>query len=293
MEKKYLIVTPVRDESQYLEHSINCILNQTILPAKWIIVNDNSKDDTLLIIEKYETKHPFIKIKNITNNFERIPGANVMKAFEFGLENENVNQYDFIVKFDADLDIKSNFFENIFKYFELNPNLGIASGLVLEKNGKPTSKNYPDHTYGNTKIYSSKCFNDILPIEKFKYWDLIDNIKANLEGYETKIIYSEIVYHLKPMDSAVGYKKEAKLKGYYSSYLRYNELFLILKTVKIIFEKPFFLKGLYYLIGYLENILIKKDFYSNIKVVKYLREQQKNRLLLYFNKIIKVKNDKY
>ncbi len=279
MNKKYLVVTPIRDEADFVKITISCMLNQSIVATKWIFVDDNSIDSTNEILQSYVKKHQFINVKTISASTVRLPGVGVMRAFEYGLQNECLDNYDFIVKLDADLEFKPNFFENIFIEFNNNSRLGLASGLILEKNGKPTSDNYEGHTYGNTKIYSTSCFKAILPIEKIKHWDLLDNIKANVNGFESRIIYSEQVIHLKAMDSVVGIKKESKLKGYYSAYLQYNKWFLLFKTIKMVFEPPFFIKGFYFLLGYFSNILIKREFYQNKPVIEMLQKQQTDRLL--------------
>ncbi len=278
MTNKYLIVTPVRDEENFVSKTILSVVNQTILPTKWIFVDDNSKDGTLSILKENEKLYKFICVKEVGQNTQRIPGIGVMKAFEFGLTGEDLSAYDFVVKIDADLEFESDFFENIFVAFGKNKKLGIASGLIIEQNGVPVSRNFDSHTYGGTKIYLRQCFQEILPIEKIKFWDLIDNIKANIKGYETKIIHSEKVKHLKPMDSAAGSLNEAKLKGRYCSYLGYDKTFFLMKAVKLFFEWPFFIKGAYHLLGYIENALVRKEFYANYDVVVFLQKQQKMRI---------------
>ena len=50
---KYSIITPARDEADYIEETILSILSQTIKPLEWIIVDDNSIDNTAEIIQKY------------------------------------------------------------------------------------------------------------------------------------------------------------------------------------------------------------------------------------------------
>ena len=56
----YLIITPVRDEEYTIELTINSVINQTILPLKWLIIDDNSIDGTSKIIDEYSSKYEFI-----------------------------------------------------------------------------------------------------------------------------------------------------------------------------------------------------------------------------------------
>ena len=51
---KYLIITPIRDEEKYVEITIQSMLSQTILPTKWIFVDDNSVE------KKYNNYNVFL-----------------------------------------------------------------------------------------------------------------------------------------------------------------------------------------------------------------------------------------
>ncbi|MCK4830926.1 glycosyltransferase family 2 protein, partial [bacterium] len=53
MNKTYVLITPARNEEDYIEKTIQSVISQTILPAKWVIVSDGSTDLTDEIVEKY------------------------------------------------------------------------------------------------------------------------------------------------------------------------------------------------------------------------------------------------
>ena len=42
----YVVITPVRNEGLYLQKTIDSVVSQTLLPRKWIVVNDGSTDNT-------------------------------------------------------------------------------------------------------------------------------------------------------------------------------------------------------------------------------------------------------
>jgi len=54
---RYVIITPARNEGQYLQKTIDSVAAQTVRPQKWIIVNDGSTDQTPLLIGA-AAKHP-------------------------------------------------------------------------------------------------------------------------------------------------------------------------------------------------------------------------------------------
>lgn len=278
MQYNYIIITPVRDEEIVIENTLRSVTKQTIQPIKWIFINDNSVDNTKNIILKWKKIFPFIDVYDFPELTNRLPGTGVVRAFDYGIKKITICEYDFIIKLDADLSFNTDYFNCLFNEFENNTKLGIASGMIYELNGKPVKKNIEEHPYGASKIYRTKCFKKIYPYDHIKAWDLLDNIKANVAGFETKIIFSQKVIHHKPMESAVGKYSENRLKGYYSAYLKYNPFFAFLKGLKVILEKPYLIGGILFFYGYLENILFKKEFYNGNQVTNYLKAQQIRRL---------------
>ena len=81
---KYIVVSPVRDEEQYISLTINSILAQTIRPALWIIVNDGSTDHTRRIIESAARSNSWIKVVNRPDRGARKAGGGVVEAFYDG-----------------------------------------------------------------------------------------------------------------------------------------------------------------------------------------------------------------
>jgi glycosyltransferase involved in cell wall biosynthesis len=54
--KRYVLITPCRDEAAYARRCIDSVLAQTLLPALWVIVGDGSSDATGAIVEEYAQK---------------------------------------------------------------------------------------------------------------------------------------------------------------------------------------------------------------------------------------------
>ena len=47
----YVLITPARNEEAFIEKTIQSVVSQTILPAKWVIVSDGSTDRTDEIVK--------------------------------------------------------------------------------------------------------------------------------------------------------------------------------------------------------------------------------------------------
>ena len=50
--KKYIIITPVKNEEKYIRYKLDSVIAQTVLPEEWIVVDDGSSDNTSVIVEE-------------------------------------------------------------------------------------------------------------------------------------------------------------------------------------------------------------------------------------------------
>jgi glycosyltransferase involved in cell wall biosynthesis len=109
------IVTPNFNSAQFITETIESVLNQTYKNWEWIIVDDNSSDSSLKIIESYSSKNS--KITLLKNN-TGTKGGSVCR--NLGLEYSKGN---WIVFFDADDILREFCLENRVKKMKENEGL--------------------------------------------------------------------------------------------------------------------------------------------------------------------------
>ena len=118
---KYIIISPVRNEEKNIEYTIQSVLSQTIKPAKWIIVDDGSSDKTPDIIKKYLPINEWMSLIQLADRgYYDLMGGGEIKAFYKGYEKICDEDFDFLVKLDGDISFDKNYFEDLYKEFELN-----------------------------------------------------------------------------------------------------------------------------------------------------------------------------
>jgi len=208
----YYIIIPAHNEEAYLPLTLDTIQKQSLLPKKVIIVNDNSNDQTEEIINSYVKKSNLFLKLNTNSTEEHLPGSKVIKAFNKGLSVVN-EDFDFIVKLDADLILPYDYFETIADAFSRNPFVGIVGGFIYEKNingnwvlNHPMNK---IHVRGAFKAYSKKCFKAIGGLKPAMGWDTLDELLAQYHEYRILTIEDLKVKHLRPTGNA--YNTKAKL----------------------------------------------------------------------------------
>lgn len=204
------IVIPAHNEEDFLTSMLESLVNQTLLPKKIVVVNDNSTDNTKEIISGFTKKYSWISTINAKSSNHHIPGSKVIKAFYKGMETLDDN-YDIICKFDGDIILPINYLESIINLFNSDEKIGIAGGLsFINKNDAwvyetVSSKN---HVRGPFKSYRKSCFEQIGGLKESIGWDTVDVLLAQYYGWKVKTDRSLHVKHLKPTGKI--YKNDSK-----------------------------------------------------------------------------------
>lgn len=276
---RYVIISPVRNEEEYIEKTILSIVQQNILPDEYIIVNDGSTDKTPEIIDKYVKKYSWIKRVDRPQG-KHTPGPGVVKAFYSGYDQISDSSWDFVVKLDGDLSFDANYFQTLLLEFEKNPKLGIASGVTYQPLGDKLiiDKMPEDHVRGAAKMYRKACFFEIGGLPKVLGWDTIDELKAQLAGWETRSYKNLVLVHYKPIGiKQTNILKRELIAGERHYYLGYHPLFAVLRDFYRMFQKPFLVAGLLNLVGFNMAYFLKKERIEQ-DLIKLVRKKQLERL---------------
>ncbi|MHC4949298.1 MAG: glycosyltransferase family 2 protein, partial [Planctomycetota bacterium] len=105
MPGRYLLITPCRDEAPYLRKTIEAVAAQTAPPARWLVVDDGSTDDTPAVLAEAGRRLPWLEVIRREDRGRRAVGPGVIEAFYAGLEHADLDDYDYVCKLDADLDL--------------------------------------------------------------------------------------------------------------------------------------------------------------------------------------------
>mgnify|MGYP003345089987 CR=1 FL=1 len=131
---KILVIIPVFNEEKNLEKCINSFINQTHKLSQITIVDDGSTDNTPLIGRKIEKSHSNIQfLKKRDSKSIAQPGKKIIQAFNYGL-NKSIKNFDLIGKFDADIELPKNYFEQMVNIFSKNKNIKSKYLMFFRKN---------------------------------------------------------------------------------------------------------------------------------------------------------------
>jgi glycosyltransferase involved in cell wall biosynthesis len=231
----YYIIIPAHNEEVFLGEALDSIIVQTKTPKKVVVVNDHSTDNTASIIDEYASRFPFIEGVHIRSSDEHLPGSKVIAAFNKGLPLLD-EEYDFIVKLDADVILPSHYFKEIEEIFRSSSKIGIAGGFAYEKNSKGEwALNHPmdtDHVRGAFKSYSKACFKAMGGLKTAMGWDTTDELLAQYHGFKIVADDSLKVKHQRPIGAA--YNSRARRSQGKAMYLmQYGIVISLIASLKM------------------------------------------------------------
>lgn len=269
---KYQIVIPTYNEELFVALTLQSLVEQTVLPSKIVVVNDGSTDATEKVIQSFCEVYPFISLVNKTSDAIHLPGSKVIQAFQKGLETLN-DDYDIIVKADADLIFPPNYFEAIIKHFQLDEKIGMVGGFAyIEKNGEWILENLTDkdHIRGAFKAYRKECFKHIGGLKPAMGWDTVDELLCKFYGWKVVTDETLKVKHLKP--TGASYNKAARYKQGEAFYaLGYGFWITTIASLKLAMRKSKPLLFLDYLKGFWEAKAAKKPLLVTAEQAKFIR----------------------
>ena len=235
---KFGIVIPAHNEADHIDQCLNSFITQTLKPDKLVIVDDNSTDDTSRILSEFDSQYSWIEVVSFKSSEQHLPGAKVVRAFNHGLAQMD-DSIEFIGKFDADIILPVNYFEEVFNEFERNGQLGICSGLLyIEEDHNWVYERIAakTHVRGPVKLYRKTCFDDIGGLRPGVGWDTADVLLAQYNGYVIKTLPNLMVKHLRPTGTSYD-KKKSLLQGKSYFRLRYGIALTFLAALKMSWNK--------------------------------------------------------
>jgi poly-beta-1,6-N-acetyl-D-glucosamine synthase len=280
-KNKYVVISPVRDEGQYIAGTIQSVIRQTMRPTEWIIVDDGSHDETGRIIDRYAKQYPWIVALHRADRGRRLAGAGVMEAFHYGYEHLQCQDWEFLGKLDGDVSLEASYFEACIRRFAEDVKLGICGGvLYFEKNGHLQLDKQPrHHVRGALKLYRRSCWAEIGGLIRSPGWDTVDEIHAQMLGWQTRSFSDLKVIHHRPAGAAAGTWRDNVKNGCADYVSGYHPLFIFFKCLKRMFQKPYIIKSFAHAYGYASGYVKRMPRGGNKELIQFLRSQQMRRLL--------------
>jgi glycosyltransferase involved in cell wall biosynthesis len=161
-QMKYVLVTPARNEQAFIEKTIESMIQQTLLPLKWVIVDDGSTDNTREIVGRYLAQNPWMELVQMPQRRDRSFAAKVV-AFNAGFEKVKDLPYDVVGNLDGDTSFDKDHFEFLIGKFAEDPTLGVAGTVFREEGYNSETDSFEGHKHvsGQCQLFRRQCWEDI------------------------------------------------------------------------------------------------------------------------------------
>lgn len=277
----YVLVTPARNEVDFLERTIESVVSQTVRPLKWVIVSDGSTDGTDELVERYAADHNWIELIRAPERRERHFGGKVA-AFNLGYARVQQLPFQLIGSMDGDISFGPDLLEFLLSKFSQNPRLGVA-GVPFHENGVGYDFRYSsvEHVSGAFQLFRRECFEAIGGYTPVKGGgiDVIAVLTARMKGWQTRTYPEKHYEHHRPMGTAKHKRLSVKFKdGEKDYYLGGHPLWEVFRGVYQMSKSPILVGGAALMAGYFWSWTRRMERPISKELLQYRRSLQMERL---------------
>jgi len=282
----YVLITPARNEAEYIELTIQSVIAQTVRPLKWVIVSDGSTDGTDDIVKKYSTEHGWIELIRMPERRER-NFAGKVHAFNAGYDRVHNLQFDALGCVDGDASFEESYFAFLLSKLSEDPKLGLAGTAFRENSSQRYDYRFVsiEHVTGICQLFRRQCFDEIggyVPA-KGGAIDRIANIAVRMNGWKTRTFPERTYFHHRTMGTAQQSLLMARFKDGAKDYaVGSHPIWQLFRASYQMTRKPLIIGGMALLWGYVWSALHRVTRPVSQEMVAFHRREQMQRLRDFF-----------
>src|SRR5882762_7250751 len=199
----YVLITPARNEAEFIELTLKSVVSQTVKPLKWVIVSDGSTDGTDEIVGRYSALHPWIELVRMPERRER-HFAGKVHAFNAGFALVKDLNWEVVGSLDADISFDEEFFSFLLGKLAEDSALGLIGAPFKDSSMYDYRFVSIEHVSGACQLFRRACFTDIggyVPVKSGGI-DHVAVITARMKGWKTRTFTEKICLHHRKIGTA-------------------------------------------------------------------------------------------
>jgi len=289
---KYILITPAHNEEKFIRKTLDSMVAQTLLPERWIIVDDGSTDHTAQMVESYAKRYRWIELFRRPQRSDR-SFAGKVHAFNAGLERVRSVPFGVIGNLDADLSFGPEYLEFLIEKFAEDPRLGVAGTPFTEDGGYDTARDSfegENHVAGGCQLFRRECFEEIggyVPNPAGGI-DWIAVTSARMKGWKTRSFPEKRFHHYRTLGSAGRSSWSASFSyGEKDYYLGNSPIWQLFRVVYRATKRP--TDGLSLLVGYCWAGLRRIKRPVSSELMRFHRREQMRKLRAILSSLCRLK----
>lgn len=296
---KYVLVTPAHNEEAFIEKTIQSVVQQTVRPERWVIVNDGSTDRTREIAHRYAGAHPWIEVLDRPCRAERSFAAKV-HSFNAGYARvKDTVAHDAVGNLDADVSFGNDFFEFLLARLGEDPLLGVVGTIFLEDGYSSETDSFEGQTHvaGQCQLFRRRCFEDIGGYVPHKAGgiDWIAVTTARMKGWKTRSFRERHFFHHRSLGTADrGKLSSAFAYGMKDYYLGGHPVWEAFRVAYRIAKPPYIVGGIAVGLGYAWAAVRRIPRPVSDELMRFHRREQTQKLATILKRIVTLRSvDKF
>lgn len=282
MISRYVVITPARNEAQFIELTLASVVAQTVRPLRWVIVSDGSTDGTDQIVARYAAQHSWIELVRMPERRER-DFAGKVHAFNAGYVRVQDLEWEVIASLDGDISFEPDYFAFLLGKLQEDAAFGLVGTPFQELSGESYDYRFVniEHVSGACQVFRKACFTAIggyLPVKGGSI-DHIAVLTARLKGWKTRTFTEKVCLHHREMGTAQHSVVRSRfLYGAKDYRMGNHPLWEVFRTVHQMRKRPWLVGGMALGWGYLWAWLHRKDRPVSDELMAFHRQEQMHRL---------------
>jgi glycosyltransferase involved in cell wall biosynthesis len=279
---EYVLITPARNEAQFIRLTLESMVRQTAKPVLWVIVSDGSTDGTDEIVREFAAIHRWIELLRMPERAER-HFAGKVHAVNAGYQRVASLRYDMIGSLDADISFGEEYFAFLLGKLAADPALGLAGTPFQEASNLVYDYRFTniEHVSGACQLFRRQCFEQIggyVPV-KGGCIDHIAVLSARMKGWKTRTFPDKVCLHHRGMGTAQSGIIKARFKNGLKDYTIGNHpVWELSRVMYQMTKRPLFVGGLMVGLGYVWATVRRIKRPVSPALVAFQRREQMLRL---------------
>jgi glycosyltransferase involved in cell wall biosynthesis len=278
----YALITPAHNEEAFIEKTIESVLRQTVLPIKWVVVDDGWTDKSSVIFKRYLPENSWMALIERPKRSDR-SFAGKAHAFNAAYETIKSLEFDVIGNLDADISFAEDHFEFLVSKFTGNPGLGVVGAVFNEDGYSSAADSFAGrkHVSGHCQLFRRQCWEEIGGYFPHRAGgvDWIAVTTARMRGWQTETFRESPCWHHRKIGTAThGPVSAAFSRGEKDYYLGGHPLWEIFRVGYRCTKRPYLVAGIALGCGYLFSLLRRAPRPVSKELIAFHRKGQMARL---------------
>lgn len=279
----YVLVTAAKNEEAVIDHTLRSVTAQTVLPLRWVIVDDGSTDRTAEIVESYAVRYPWIRLVRRPARVNRTFAGKV-HSINAGLDAVKDLSFEVFGNLDADVSFAPDYIAFLLGKFEDDRQLGVAGTPFTQDGGYDSTRDSFEgehYVAGPCQLFRMRCFADIggyVPNPAGGV-DWIAVMTARMRGWKVVAFPQKRFHHHRSMGTAERGEVAAMFSyGEKDYYLGGSPLWQLVRGAYRMAKRPRIVGGLALLSGYAWAAVRRTPRAVTPELMQFHRREQRRKL---------------